>query len=153
MRKLSFAAMIMAILYLLAGIGILVFQNSLKLHYAQNINFITVYPLEILLDLALIGLPCAVLGAMNAISRPENNRSLCLATAIYSGIVLGLSCFFRSVISSFSTMISARTGGAEYLVNRSCVLQEFSWTAVFANVALVLLLVAGVIGVCSKKDL
>lgn len=153
MRKLSFAAMIMAILYLLAGIGILVFQNSLKLHYTQGIQFITIYPIEILLDLALIGLPCAVLGAMNATTRQETNRSLSLATAAYSGIVLGLSSFFRGIVSTFSNMISAHTGGAEYLVNRSCVLQAFNWTAVLANVALVLLLVAGVIGGCRKTDL
>jgi len=151
MRKLSFTAMIMAILYLLAGVGILVCQNTLKLHYTQDVQFITIYPLEILLDLALIGLPCAVLGAMNAISSPKSNRSLCLATAAYSGIVLGVSAFFRGIVSTFSNMICARKG-VEYIVNRSCIIQAFSWTSVFANIALVLLLVAGMIGVCNKTD-
>ena len=145
LRKLSFAAMIMAILYLLAGVGVLVLQNTLKLHYTQDIQFITIYPIEILLDLALIGLPCAVLGAMNAISSPKSNRSLCLATAAYSGIVLGVSAFFRGIVSTFGSMISAHKG-VEYF------LQAFSWTAVLANIALVLLLVAGVIGVCTKTD-
>lgn len=151
MRKLSFTAMIMAILYLVAGVGVLVLQNTLKLHYTQDIQFITIYPIEILLDLALIGLPCAVLGALNAISSPKSNRSLCLATAAYSGIVLGVSAFFRGIVSTFGSMISAHKG-VEYLVNRSCILQAFSWTAVLANIALVLLLVAGVIGVCRETD-
>lgn len=153
MRKLSLAAMISAILYLVAGVGILLFQDVFKPMFIGNAgDYVTVYPVDSLLRLALIGLPCAVLGAVNITGSHSKNKILPLGIAIYSGVVLGLQSILGIMFSTVNSVAAARFGGAMYLANLSIVNQLFNWIQVFCNIALVLLLVAGVMGFCEKKN-
>lgn len=145
--------MISAILYLVLGVGILLFQNTLKpLFIGSASNYVMVYPADILLHLALVGLPCAVLGAVNTTGSHSGNSFLPLGTAIYSGIVLGLQSLSGIIFSTINNVAAAQFGGAMYLANLSIVNQLFSWIELFCNIALVMLLVSGVMGFCKGKS-
>lgn len=146
-------AMISAIIYLVAGMGILFFQDTFKpIFMGSPTDYVTIYPADALLRMVLVGLPCAVLGAINITGSHSQNSFLHLGTAIYSGIVLGFQSFLGTMFSTYYSAIIAHTKGAMYLANWSIMNQLFSWIDLFSNVALVMLLITGVAGYCKRKN-
>lgn len=152
MRNLSLAAMTTAIFYLVAGIGILLFQDALKPLFLGSAEFVTVYPPIALVRLAFVGLPCTILGAINVGGSHSRNRLLPLGIAIYSGFTLGLQSLLGHIFSTLTTATIAHMGGVAYLANLSTVNSMFEFINVFSNVALVLLLVAGVMEYCKNRN-
>lgn len=146
--------MISAVIYLVAGMGILFFQDAFKpIFLSSSTDYLTIYPADAILRMVLVGLPCAVLGAVNITGSHSQNSFLPLGTAIYSGIVLGLQNFIGSIFSTFYTTAVAQLRGAMYLANLGIMNRLFSWIELFSNVALVMLLVVGVMGYCKGKKL
>lgn len=153
MRKLSLLAMISAVIYLIAGLGILFFQDTFKpLFMGSPADYVTIYPANAILRMITVGLPCAVLGAVNLTGSHSSNSFLPLGTAIYSGIVLGLQSFLGTLFSTYDSAIIAHMKGAMYLANLGIMNQLFSWIDLFVNVALVLLLVESVAIYCKQKN-
>ncbi len=153
MRKLSLVAMISAILYIVLGMGILVFQDLFKpLFLGGGADSIAVYPAGALIQLACVGLPCAVLGAVNLTGSHNGSRLLPLGTAVYSGIVLGFQSLLKTLLNNISTAFAAHLGGTIHLANMSVLIQLFGWIELFSNIALVLLLVDGVIATYKDKN-
>lgn len=145
--------MISAIIYLVAGMGILFFQDTFKpIFMGSPTDYVTIYPANALLRMVLVGLPCAVLGAVNITGSHGQNSFLPLGTAIYSGVVLGLQSFLGTMFSTYYSAIIAHTKGAMYLANWSIMNQLFSWIDLFSSVALVMLLITGVAGYCKGKN-
>lgn len=145
--------MISAIIYLVAGMGILFFQDTFKpIFMGSPTDYVTIYPANALLRMVLVGLPCAVLGAVNITGSHSQISFLPLGTAIYSGIILGLQSFLGTMFSTYYSAIIAHTKGAMYLANWSIMNQLFSWIDLFSSVALVMLLITGVAGYCKGKN-
>lgn len=144
--------MITAIIYLVVGMGILFFQDAFKpMFMSSSTDYVTIYPASAILRMILVGLPCAVLGAVNLTGSHSSNSYLSLGTAIYSGIVLGLQSFLGTLFSTYDSAIIAHMKGAMYLANLGIMNQLFSWIDLFVNVALVLLLVESVASYCKQK--
>lgn len=153
LRKLSLLAMISAIIYLMSGVGILFCQNAFKPIFMNSPeNYVTVYPVDAILRLLIVGLPCAVLGAVNLTDSHSHNHFLPLGTAIYSGITLGIQGFLGTMFSTYYSTIIAHTKGAMYLANWSMMSQMFNWIDLFSNVALVMLLVESVANYCKQQN-
>lgn len=146
MKKiLSIWATIAGAFYLAAGIGLLVFQNTIKeiMGYSasQGVELINVYPVQILLELALLGFPCVVLGILSMSESAESNKNLNLLMAIYSGVVLVVSGLLANIGGLISNYTASRFMGVEGMVNISLVTAAFGWIEFMSSLSLVLLLV------------
>lgn len=149
MKKiLSILATITGAFYLAAGIGLLVFQNTIKelMGYSasQGVELINVYPIQILLELALLGIPCVVLGILSMSESAESNKNLNLLMAIYSGVMLVVSGLLANIGRFISNYTASRFMGVEGMVNISLVTAAFGWIEFMSSLSLVLLLVRSV---------
>lgn len=142
-RILSVIAMVAAVLFLMIGTGILLFQDALKSSYFIA-ELIFVYPLGAVAQLILTGIPCTVLAAINLAGSHAENRGLSLLTCIYCSANLITHDFLFNLVSNAQVMIGGRMNGTLYLTNLSAVNSMFSQTAILANSALVFLLIVSV---------
>ena len=145
-RILCILSMVMAVLYLAAGSGVLVFQNLFK---PQFINYeeamVATYPASAVLQLILAGLPCAVLAAVNLAGSCKGSKILSGATVIFCSVVLVSHSLVSQIVSNIHTTITARMYGAAYLTSLSTVNLMFNFTRILIDAALVLLLIASMI--------
>lgn len=146
MKKiLSILATITGAFYLAAGIGLLVFQNTIKeiMGYSavQGVELINVYPIQILLELALLGFPCVVLGILSMSESAESNKNLNLLMAIYSGVMLVVGGLLANIGGLISNYTASKFMGVEGMVNISLVTAAFGWIEFMSSLSLVLLLV------------
>lgn len=151
MKKiLSIVAIIGAACYLAAGVGILLFQNILKNLVMSGDNMITVYPLQNVLQLALLGLPCLILGILSLSESAETKMGMDLLLVLYSSIML---VFFASIIEAgarINAMMVARMQGAAALANMSTVSSFFGYIQFLINLSLVMLLIQGAVSLGQK---
>lgn len=144
-RILSVLAVVSAVLFLITGAGILLLQDALKSSYLSGYeNFITVYPINALAQLALTGIPCVVLAAIYLAGSHAESRGFSLLTCIYCSANLIAHSFLLQLISNAHAILGGRLEGAAYLANLSAVNSMFSQTEIFANAALVFLLIVSV---------
>lgn len=135
----------MAVLYLAAGSGVLVFQNLLKPLF---INFdeamINAYPVSAIAQLILAGLPCAVLAAVNLAGSHKDSRILSGVTVVFCSVVLICHSLVSQILNNINTSVTAMMYGAGYLASLSVVNVMFSFTRILIDAALVLLLISSV---------
>lgn len=138
--------MTMAVLYLLIGSSVLIFQDTLKPYfYSYGVEYIKIYPLSAIVQLVLAGLPCTVLAAVNLAGSHRDNRTLPVLAAIYCSTVLIAHSLVIDLISTSETALNTAIKGVEYVANLSAVNAMFDRTRIFADAALVLLLISEVL--------
>ena len=144
MKKiLSITAVIAGALYLSAGIALLVFQDIVKEFMGYSMNSIHVYPASNVMKLAIVGVPCVVLGILSLSEALENRRGIDILLVIYSSMALVLGEILFIIAGNINTIIVGRTQGAEGLANVSMVSASFSYIQFLINLSLVLLLLRG----------
>ncbi|MDE5892566.1 MAG: hypothetical protein K2H45_06570 [Acetatifactor sp.] len=144
MKKiLSIAAVIAGALYLSAGIALLIFQDIVKEFMGYGMDAIHVYPVPNVLKLAIVGVPCVVLGVLSMSEAPENRRGIDILLVIYSSMALVLGEVLFTIGGNINTIIVGRTQGAEGLANVSMVSASFSYIQFLIDLSLVLLLLRG----------
>ncbi len=148
MKKiLSILATIMGALYLAAGIGLLVFQDVVKavIGYGadQGFDMPNVYPVQNVLELVLLGIPCVVLGILSMSESSDHKRKVDLLLVIYSGAMLVLGGALATIGGFLSNWIVSRTMGVEGIVGMSIISGAFNWIHFLINLSLVLLLLRG----------
>lgn len=148
MKKiLSILATIAGASYLAAGVGLLAFQNVIKtaMGYGTgyDINLVNVYPVQNVLELALMGVPCVVLGILSMSESSDSKREVNLLMVVYSGIMLVLNGLLAPIGSFINNTIVSNTMGVEGIVNMSVVSAAFGWIDFLINLSLVLLLLRG----------
>lgn len=75
MKKiLSITATIAGIAYLASGIGLLAFQGVLKMVMSYESDMTNVYPVQNVMELVLLGIPCVVLGILSMSEYSEHRR-------------------------------------------------------------------------------
>ncbi len=147
-KVLSITATVAGAAYLAAGIALLlVFQNSIKLAmgYGEGygIELTNVYPIQNVLDLALVGVPCVVLGILSMSESMQNSQRLDLLFVVYSGVMLTVGGLLNRIGAFFNNYFTSRMEGAEGLVNMSIISGVFGWIDFLAKLSLVLLLLRG----------
>ena len=148
MKKiLSILATIAGAAYLAAGVGLLTFQNVIKTAMGYgvdyNTNVVNVYPVQNVLELVLMGIPCVVLGILSMSESSDYKRGVNLLLIIYSGIMLVLNGMLSPVGNFINNIIVSNTMGVEGMVNMSIVGAAFGWIHFLINLSLVLLLLRG----------
>ncbi|MDE6674048.1 MAG: hypothetical protein K2K19_04435, partial [Acetatifactor sp.] len=118
-KGLSIAAVAAGVFYLAAGIGLLVFQNTIKtaMGYGYGIETANVYPLHNVLQLVFMGVPCVVLGGLSMSDSTENRRGIDILLIIYSSVMLVLGEIFTAIGSVVDNIIASRTMGVEGLAS------------------------------------
>ncbi len=147
-KVLSITATVAGAAYLAAGIALLlVFQDSIKLAmgYGEGygIELTNVYPIQNVLDLALVGVPCVVLGILSMSESMQNSQRLDLLFVVYSGVMLTVGGLLNRIGAFFNNYFTSRMEGAEGLVNMSIISGVFGWIDFLAKLSLVLLLLRG----------
>lgn len=151
MKKiLSIIAIIGAACYLAAGVGILLFQNTLKNLVMSGDNMITVYPLQNVLQLALLGLPCPILGILSLSETAETKKGMDLLLILYSSIMLVFFAFLIEAGARINAVMVARMQGAAALANMSAVSSFFGYIQFLINLSLVMLLIQGAVSLGQK---
>lgn len=148
MKKiLSILATISGAAYLAAGISLLIFQGTLKavLGYGADNGYdmTNVYPVQNVLGLVLLGIPCVVLGILSMSESPNHKKSVNLLLVIYSSVMLVLGGVLATIGSFLNNWIVSRTMGVEGIVSMSIVSSTFNWIQFLINLSLVLLLLRG----------
>lgn len=145
-RILCIIAMVMAVLYLAAGSGVLVFQNPLKSLFwgLKDTMVMTTYPASAIEQLLLVGLPCTVLAALNLAGSHKDSKVLSRITVIFCSVVMIANGLVSAMVYIVDFHIKARIHDnlEVYLPNMSTVNSMFSYTNFFINAALVLLLIS-----------
>lgn len=151
-KTVSIIAVLSSIIYLAAGAGLLVFQNVFKpLFMSSSAEYITVYPVQDILQLVLLGIPCVVLGILSLSESSESRKGMELLLVIYSGIMLVTFGQIMTLGSMINSTMIGRLQGVAALVNMSAVSSMFSWIQFLINLALVMLLLRGAVGLGEKK--
>lgn len=145
MKKiLSIMAVAAGALYLAAGVGLLVFQDVFKTGIMGYISEpVKVYPVQNVLELAVMGIPCVVLGVLAMSDSSAGRRGLDLLLTVYSSIMLVLGGVLTIIGSMVNNIIVARTQGAEGLANMSIVSTCFGFIRFLIDLSLVMLLLRG----------
>ncbi len=153
MKKiLSIVAVLSAAVYLAAGIGLLMFQNVFKpLYIGSYTEWIMVYPIQNILQLVLLGIPCVVLGILAMSESSEKGKGTDLLLVIYSSVMLVGFGLISTVGGMLNTMVIARMQGAEALANMSVVSNLFNWIQLLINLSLVMLLLRGAVSLGEKR--
>lgn len=154
MKKIvSIIAVLSSAVYLAAGAGLLVFQNVFKpLFMGGSAEYITVYPVQNVLQLIFLGIPCVALGILSLSESSENRKGMDLLLVIYSGIMLvgfGLITTFGGMMNN---IVIGRMQGAAALANTGVVSSMFGWIQFLINLALVMLLLRGAISLGEKRN-
>lgn len=152
-KTVSIIAVLSSIIYLAAGAGLLVFQNVFKpLFMGSSAEYIMVYPVQNVLQLIFLGIPCVVLGILSMSESSEGRKGMDLLLVIYSGIMLvgfGLITTFGGMMNN---IVIGRMQGAAALANTGVVSSMFGWIQFLINLALVMLLLRGAIGLGEKRN-
>lgn len=145
-KMLSIIASVAGAAYLAAGLAVLFgFQDSIKvaMGYGDSIELINVYPIQNVMELVLVGIPCVGLGILSMSERFESRRNLHLLLAIYSGVMLTIGGLLGNIGAFLNNILVSRLEGASGLVNMSIISGVFSWVGFLAKLSLVLLLSLG----------
>ncbi len=158
MKKiLSILATVAGAAYLAAGVGLLAFQNLIKTAMGYgvgyDINTVNVYPVQNVLELVLMGVPCVVLGILSMSESSDYKKGVDLLLIIYSGIMLTLNGLLTPVGSFLNNMIVSNTMGVEGMVNMSIVSAAFGWIHFLINLSLILLLLRGALNLGANIQL
>ncbi|MDE7224078.1 MAG: hypothetical protein K2O34_09895 [Acetatifactor sp.] len=105
-----------------------------------------VYPVQNVLQLVIMGVPCVALGVLSMSDSPDNSRGRNMLLVIYSSVMLVLGQALVTIGGVINNMIVARTMGAEGLANMSIISSAFSYIQFAINLSLVLLLLCGAFG-------
>lgn len=154
-RVLSIIATMAGALYLAAGAGSLVFQSEIKavMGYSAEygVEIVNVYPIQNILELALIGIPCVALGILSMSASAEGKRGVDLLLVMYGSIVLVLRGSLINMIGgAVNNIFVSRFMGADGLVNMSLVSSAFGWIQFLSSLSLVLLLLRGALDMGEK---
>lgn len=142
-RILCIIAMVMAVLYLAAGSGVLVFQNLLKPRFLDSeAAMVMTYPASTIAQLLLAGLPCAVLAAVSLAGSHKDSRVLSGVTVAFCSVVLICHSLVSQLLNTVNNSFTARMYGAAYLASLSTVNTLFGYTRILIDAALVLLLIS-----------
>lgn len=142
-KTLSITAVIAGALYLAAGIGLLAFQDTVKMAMGYGMDTINVYPAQNVLQLVIIGIPCVALGVLSMSDSVENRRGTDMLLVIYSAIMLVLKGILATIGATISNVIISRTQGFEALANIGMVRSAFNYIQFLMDLSLVLLLLRG----------
>ena len=144
-KGLSIPSVVAGVLYLAAGIGLLVFQNIIKtaMGYGYGVETANVYPLHNVLQLVFMGVPCVVLGGLSMSDSTDNRRGIDMLLIIYSSVMLVLGGLLTAIGSVINNIIVGRTMGVEGLVSMSVISTAFTYIQFLINLSLVLLLLRG----------
>ena len=133
----------MAVFYLAAGSGVLVFQSLFKPQFINSeAAMVATYPASAVLQLILAGLPCAVLAAVNLAGSYKDSKALSGTTVIFCSVVLILHSPVSQIVNNIHTAAIAKMYGAAYLASLSAVISMFNYTRILIDAALVLLLIS-----------
>ena len=148
MKKiLSILAPISGAVYLAAGISLLIFQDVVKaiMGYGADYgyNMTNVYPVQNVLELVLLGIPCVVLGILSMLESSDHKRGVDLLLIIYNSAMLVLGSVLAAIGSFVNNLIVSRTMGVEGIVSMNIVSAAFNWIRFLINLSLVLLLLRG----------
>lgn len=159
-RVLSIIATIAGALYLAAGAGLLTFQSEIKaaMGYGADygVEIMNVYPVQNILELVLIGVPCVALGILSMSESIDDKRGVNLLLVMYGSAVLVLRGSLINIGSVINTTIVSRSMGTAGLVNMNLVSSSFGWIQFLSSLPLVLLLLRGALNLgeinvdCSK---
>lgn len=151
-KILSITAVIAGALYLAAGISLLVFQDMVKAVFmGYGVETVKVYPIQYVLALAIMGIPCVALGIMSMSDSPENEKGKNMLLVIYSSVMLVLGGILITIGSTVNSIVVGRTMGAYGLANMSAVSAAFSYIQFLINLSLVLLLLRGAFGLGESR--
>lgn len=146
-KILSITAVIAGTLYLAAGISLLVFQDMVKAVFmGYGVETVKVYPIQYVLALAIMGIPCVALGIMSMSDSPENKKGKNMLLVIYSSVMLVLGEILITIGSTINSIVVSRTMGAYGLANMSAVSAAFNYIQFLITLSLVLLLLRGAFG-------
>lgn len=151
-RILSIGAAAAGALYLAAGISLLYFQDVFKAAYLGTmVEAVPVYPVQDVLQLAIVGIPCVALSILSMSDSLGDKRGTNMALVFYSSVMLVLGGVLFSLIGNISTMIVGRTQGTAGLANVSAVSAVFGYLQVLSALSLVLLLLRGAFGLGGNR--
>ena len=157
MKKiLSITATIVGAAYLAAGAALLVFQDMIKIAmgYGEGygIELTNVYPMQNVLELVLVGIPCVVLGILSMSESSGNRKGIDLLLVIYSSVVLTIGGLIGNIGAIVNNNIVARTEGVNGLANLNIVSSAFGWIGFLGNLSLVALLLRGALSLGENAE-
>ena len=136
--------MVMAVLYLAAGSGVLVFQNLLNPLFGFGEAMVRAYPVSAIVQLVLAGLPCAVLATVNLADSHKGSRVLSGTTVVFCSVVLIFHSLVSQMLNNINASAAAKMYGIAYLSSLSTVISMFNYTRILIDAALVLLLISSI---------
>lgn len=150
-QVLSIAAAVSAILFIITGIAVLALQRFYLAPYIPTSQLQSgYYPIVATVQLLFIGLPCLMLGFLSLYVKDEDERNWSLYIMIYCSVILISKDALNGILKGLHNYLS-REMGTNYLVGLSMVNSVFSYTRIFANAALVCLLIASVMQYTSRR--
>lgn len=143
-RNLSVGAVVTATLYLVAGICLLGFQDVYKsVVMGYTAEMVRVYPVQNIIQLLFLGLPCGVLGILSLSGDYADKKGLNQALVVYSSIMLVCSGILTAIGGIINSFVVSRTMGVMGLANMNIVSAGFEWIQFLIQLSLVLLLLRG----------
>lgn len=154
MKKIfTIVAVLSAGVYLAAGIGLLVFQNMFKgLYLGNSTDWINVYPVQNVLQLVFLGIPCLVLGIVAVSEYAEGKKGVDLLLVIYSSVMLVGFGLIASLGGMMNNVWVGRMNGVTALANISAVNSMFGFIEFLSDLSLVMLLLRGAISLGENKN-
>ncbi|MCM1112819.1 MAG: hypothetical protein NC399_06150 [Muribaculum sp.] len=143
-KGLPIVVVAMAVLFIAAGAGVLLLQDSYLYYYVPDTPWHNYYPLGAVVQLLFAGIPCLVFGALDLIRGESCGKALWLSATVYSCVVLIVYDVLGTICSRIQLMAAVRKG-ASYVAGLSAVTSAFAQTRIFANAALVFLLILSVL--------
>lgn len=143
-KILSVTATIIAAIYLAAGIALLIFQDVIKPIYMNHFeDVMKVYPIQNILQLLLVGIPCLALGVLSISENAGAGKNADLLLIVYSSLMLVLEGPLVRIGTGINNAIAASSQGMQGLVNTNIVSDCFSGIHFLISLSLVLLLLRG----------
>ncbi len=149
-RILSILAVITGAVYLISGISVLAFQDVVKVAMGYGAEYeadlLKVYPIQNILELAVMGIPCVVLGFLSMPESTFRSVGMNMLLILYSGAMLTLGGLLISAGNFIDNIITSRTMGVEGVVSMNIISTAFGRMQFLINFSLVLLLLRGAFG-------
>lgn len=149
-RGLSIAVIAMAALFLIAGTAVLLMQHSYLSYYLPDTTPYNYYPLGVIAQLFFTGIPCLVFGVLDLVRRDSEKGNLWLFVTVYCSVILITHNVLGTIFDRVQMTIGARINGAPYVAGFSVVTSAFSQVRIFANAALVFLLILSVLRIAER---